>query len=116
MLDINKRIQNIGDINNSENILVINGDLTIDGVHFTKIQTTLFEILRSDFEKYSYSAIEQAKLEVNNFIKDILENLHLSHKLYLLDNFQKLSIQSSLRDALKGYVFTENPSTKFTLI
>lgn len=116
MVNLNKRIQNIGNINNSDNILIINGDVIIDSVEYSRLEKSLFEILRSDFEKYSSAAVELAKLEVNNFIKDILEKLYLSHKLNLLEQFQKLSLQPSLRETLRGYVFSEDSSTKLALV
>ena len=74
MLDNNK-IQYIGKIENSNNVVIINGNLTIDG-HISKdLQTSCPEILRTDFDKYTTTAIEQTKQENEESIKSILEKL-----------------------------------------
>ena len=56
MLDNNK-IQYIGKIENSNNVVIINGNLTIDGQISKDLQTSCLEILRTDFDKYTTTAI-----------------------------------------------------------
>ena len=50
MLDNNK-IQYIGKIENSNNVVIINGNLTIDGQISKDLQSSCLEILRTDFDK-----------------------------------------------------------------
>ena len=56
MLDNNK-IQYIGKIENSNNVVIINGNLTIDGQISKDLQNSCLEILRTDFDtrcRYAY--------------------------------------------------------------
>ena len=84
MLDNNK-IQYIGKIENSNNVVIINGNLTIDGQISKDLQTSCLEILRTDFDKYTTTAIEQAKQEIEECIKSILEKLAKEQQKHLID-------------------------------
>ena len=106
MLDNNK-IQYIGKIENSNNVVIINGNLTIDGQISKDLQTSCLEILRTDFDKYTTTAIEQAKQEIEECIKSILEKLAKEQQKHLTERFQSLSMQAFLHDTLIEYISTE---------
>lgn len=84
----NTRKQEFGDISNS-NVIAINGDVTIDGERYNNILQTLIEIVRKDFESYSYAAIATAKEEIANYLKRIFEKLAKEHLTHLTEKFQK---------------------------
>ena len=107
MLDNNK-IQYIGKIENSNNVVIINGNLTIDGQISKDLQTSCLEILRTDFDKYTTTAIEQAKQEIEECIKSILEKLAKEQQKHLTERFQSLSMQAFLHDTLIEYISTED--------
>lgn len=115
MLDNNK-IQYIGKIENSNNVVIINGNLTIDGQISKDLQTSCLEILRTDFDKYTTTAIEQAKQEIEECIKSILEKLAKEQQKHLTERFQSLSMQAFLHDTLIEYISTEDKRAKEFII
>lgn len=115
MLDNNK-IQYIGKIENSNNVVIINGNLTIDGQISKDLQSSCLEILRTDFDKYTTTAIEQAKQEIEECIKSILEKLAKEQQKHLTERFQSLSMQAFLHDTLIEYISTEDKRAKEFII
>lgn len=113
MIDI--RNQKIGDIINS-NVILVNGDLNIDGVIYSDIKTTFFEILRNDFDKFSAVAIKNAENEVEKCIRKILEKMEKEQCTHLTEKFQTLSIQTFLHDTLIGYTSAEDENIKESII
>lgn len=115
-MKINIRKQQVGDIQNSTNVININGDLIIDKTTFLDIQKDFFEILRVDFEKYSAKAILKAKEEVNNFIKSLLAKLYNLNKTDLISKLQMLPLQRSIYTSLSGFVSSEDEGIKDCII
>lgn len=112
----NNRIQYIGNIENSNKVVIINGDLIIERQVYKDLQATCLEILRTDFDKYTTIAIEKAKLEIEECIKSILIKLEKEQQDYLIEKFQVLSMQTFLHDTLIGYISTEDKRAKEFII
>lgn len=109
MLDIRK--QDIGDITNST-VIAINGDVTIDGEKYNNILKSLIEVVRKDFESYSYTAIANAKEDIANYLKRIIEKLAKEHLTHLTEKFQKPSIQIGLHDSIISYISSEDENIR----
>jgi len=109
MLDFRK--QEIGDISNST-VIAINGDVTINGEKFNNILQTLIEVVRKDFEYYSYAAIANAKEDIANYLKRIFEKLAKEHLTHLTEIFQKPAIQISLHDSIISYISSEDDNIR----
>ena len=109
MLDIRK--QEIGNISNST-VIAINGDVTIDGEKYNNILKSLIEVVRKDFESYSYAAIANAKEEIANYLKRVFEKLAKEHLTHLTEKFQKPAIQVGLHDSIISYISSEDENIR----
>lgn len=101
----------ISDITDS-NSIIINGDIIIDGKVYGEVKNFFLEILRNDFEKFSMQATEQAKTELENFLKTLFEKLAKEQLVSIVENFKFPAVQISLHDTLIGYTVTENVDIK----
>lgn len=116
MIDIRKQI--IGDITNSHDIVIANGDIQIqiDKGTYIKLREEFIGILKKEFDNYSKKAIEHAKIEIDNYEQQLLTALHSSHKSNLIEKFHLLSMQQALHDSLRGYICSEDAAVKSMII
>ena len=106
------RIQNIGAINGSNN-LIINGDVVANGEILTAIANRL---LRQDFERVSQEAREEMQACANECVQKVLEQV-LEKKIEdKLIEFARPAAQWALYSTLKGYTQSETQEQREMIV
>jgi len=104
-----------GNITNS-NLILINGDVNIDGEVYGEIKNISLDILRNDFEKFSTQAIAQVKTELEHFLETLFDKLEKEKLISLVENFKLPAVQVSLHDTLIGYIISEDIHIKHFIV
>ena len=113
MLDCRKL--QVGNIENSSNVIIINGNLYIDRQVYGDIKEVFLEILQEDMKRYSVMAKAQAEKEVEKCLQRLIVKLVEEQRENLIERFQDISIQAVLHDALLGYMVSDEDVKEYII-
>lgn len=106
------RIQNIGNVIGDNNIFV-NGDAVVGQEVLTKVAEHL---LRLEFDRLTKEARSLMQTEVNECVKQILEEMCRKHIVSEFGKFSSPATQFALYATLKGYAITETVEHREMLV
>ncbi|WP_239472963.1 LPO_1073/Vpar_1526 family protein [Bacteroides caecigallinarum] len=113
MLDYRKL--QVGNIENSSNVIIINGNLHIDRQVYGNIKEAFLEILQEDMKRYSVMAKVKVEEEVEKCLQSLIIKLVEEQRENLIEKFQDISIQSVLHDALLGYMISDEDVKEYII-